>query len=47
MLSLRMSCSRKPDGILLKYLSETEAYSETSVVHGGTCGAHQAGHKMK
>ena len=36
-----------PGGTLLKCLSESEAYFATSVVHGGSCGAHQAGHKMK
>ena len=35
------------DGILLKYLSDNEAYVAISEVHSGACGAHQAGHKMK
>jgi len=35
------------EGILLKCLSETEAYLAMSDVHSGACGSHQAGHKMK
>ncbi|KAK2455906.1 hypothetical protein QL285_003321 [Trifolium repens] len=35
------------EGILLKCLNEAEAYIEISDVHSGTCGSHQAGHKMK
>ncbi|KAK2411280.1 protein NYNRIN [Trifolium repens] len=35
------------EGILLKCLSEAEAYIAISDVHSGTCGSHQAGHKMK
>ncbi|KAK2370658.1 hypothetical protein QL285_083688 [Trifolium repens] len=35
------------EGILLKCLNETEAYIAISDVHSGTCGSHQAGHKMK
>ncbi|XP_050877321.1 uncharacterized protein LOC127081078 [Lathyrus oleraceus] len=34
-------------GILLKCLSESEAYFALSTVHSGVCGAHQVGHKMK
>ncbi|XP_045810459.1 uncharacterized protein LOC123904898 [Trifolium pratense] len=34
-------------GILLKCLSETEAYIAISDVHSGACGSHQSGHKMK
>ena len=35
------------DGILLKYLGNTEAYLAVVEVHSGACGAHQDGHKMK
>jgi ribonuclease HI len=35
------------EGVLLKCLSENEAYLAVSNVHSGSCGAHQAGHKMK
>ncbi|WJX89440.1 hypothetical protein P8452_71439 [Trifolium repens] len=35
------------EGILLKCLNEAEAYIAISDVHSGTCGSHQAGHKMK
>jgi hypothetical protein len=35
------------ENVLLKCLSETEAYLAISNVHSGSCGAHQAGHKMK
>ncbi|KAK2436050.1 hypothetical protein QL285_021066 [Trifolium repens] len=35
------------EGILLKCLNKTEAYVAISDVHSGTCGSHQAGHKMK
>ncbi|CAJ2628893.1 unnamed protein product [Trifolium pratense] len=35
------------EGILLKCLSETEAYIAISDVHSGACGSHQSGHKMK
>ncbi|KAK2382415.1 hypothetical protein QL285_069951 [Trifolium repens] len=35
------------EGILLKCLNESEAYIAISDVHSGTCGSHQAGHKMK
>ncbi|KAK2396595.1 protein NYNRIN [Trifolium repens] len=35
------------EGILLKCLSEAEAYIAISDVHSGTCGSHQAGHKIK
>ncbi|XP_058733168.1 uncharacterized protein LOC131604762 [Vicia villosa] len=38
---------KMPEGILLKCLGENEAYMALSNVHSGTCGAHQAGHKMK
>ncbi|XP_058741134.1 uncharacterized protein LOC131613485 [Vicia villosa] len=38
---------KTPEGILLKCLGENEAYLELSSVHSGTCGAYQAGHKMK
>jgi 3-methyladenine DNA glycosylase Mpg len=32
------------ENVLLKCLSETEAYLAISNVHSGSCGAHQAGH---
>ncbi|PNX94126.1 hypothetical protein L195_g017294 [Trifolium pratense] len=35
------------EGVLLKCLSETEAYLAISETHSGACGSHQAGHKMK
>ncbi|XP_050918904.1 uncharacterized protein LOC127136387 [Lathyrus oleraceus] len=35
------------EGILLKCLGNTETYLAISEVYNGTCGAHQAGHKMK
>lgn len=35
------------EGILLKCLGESEAYLAISEVHKGSCGSHQAGHKMK
>lgn len=35
------------EGVLLKCLSESEAYLALSTVHGGSCGAYQVGHKMK
>ncbi|PNX61525.1 hypothetical protein L195_g052504, partial [Trifolium pratense] len=38
---------KTPEGVLLKCLSENEAYVAISNVHSGACGAHQAGHKMK
>jgi hypothetical protein len=38
---------KTPEGVLLKCLSETEAYSVVSNTHSGACGTHQAGHKMK
>ena len=38
---------KTPEGVLLKCLSETEAYIALSTTHAGTCGAHQVGHKMK
>ncbi|XP_058767842.1 uncharacterized protein LOC131641553 [Vicia villosa] len=38
---------KTPEGILLKCLGKNVAYLEISSVHSGTCGAHQAGHKMK
>lgn len=36
-----------PQGVLLKCLSESEAYIALSSVHSGACGEHQVGHKMK
>src|ERR1044072_6288730 len=38
---------KSPDGVLLKFLSDNEAYVAISTVHNGSCAAHQAGHKMK
>lgn len=38
---------KAPDRILLKYPSESEAYLTIYVVHSGSYGAHQVGHKMK
>ncbi|KAK2398378.1 hypothetical protein QL285_048323 [Trifolium repens] len=38
---------KTPEGVLLKCLSENEAFLAISSVHSGSCGAHQAGHKMK
>ncbi|PNX67871.1 hypothetical protein L195_g055862, partial [Trifolium pratense] len=38
---------KTPEGVLLKCLSENEAYIAIFNVHSGACGAHQAGHKMK
>ncbi|PNY14157.1 retrotransposon protein putative unclassified [Trifolium pratense] len=35
------------EGVLLKCLSENEAYLAISDVHSGACGSHQSGHKMK
>jgi ribonuclease HI len=38
---------KTPEGVLLKCLNENEAFLAISSVHNGSCGAHQAGHKMK
>lgn len=38
---------KMPKGVLLKCLSEAEKYVDLSNVHGGACGAHQVGQKMK
>jgi len=38
---------KSPEGVLLKCLSETEAYLAISDTHSGVCRSHQAGHKMK
>lgn len=38
---------KSPEGILLKFLSESEAYFALSNMHSGACGAHQVGYKMK
>jgi len=35
-----------PEGVLLKCLSETEAYLAISDTHSGACGSNQAGHKI-
>lgn len=35
------------EGVLLKFLGESEAYVAVSSVHSGACGAHQVGLKMK
>ena len=37
--------NKTPEGVLLKCLSETEAYIALSTTHVGECGAHQVGHK--
>lgn len=36
-----------PEGVLLKFLSKSEAYLSLSNIHSGACEAHQVGHKMK
>jgi len=36
-----------PEGVLLKCLSENEAYLAISDTHSGACVSHQPGHKMK
>lgn len=36
-----------PEGVLLKFLSEAEAYLEIFSADSGSCGAPQVGHKMK
>ena len=38
---------KTPEGVLLKCLSETEAYIALSTIHVRACGAHQVGQKMK
>lgn len=38
---------KTPEGVLLKYLSESEEYLVLSNVHSGACGKHQVDHKMK
>jgi len=39
---------KSPEGVLLKCLSETEAYLAILIlIVGGACGSHQVGHKMK
>ncbi|XP_039683823.1 uncharacterized protein [Medicago truncatula] len=38
---------KTPEGVLLKCLGETDAYLAVSNTHDGSCGTHQAGHKMK
>jgi len=38
---------KSPEGVLLKCLSETEAYLAISDTHSGACRSHQTGHKMK
>ncbi|XP_058741269.1 uncharacterized protein LOC131613635 [Vicia villosa] len=35
------------EGVLMKCLSEAEAFIVVPEVHSGACGAHQSGHKMK
>ena len=47
MLLWETNCLRKVLGVLLKCLSDNEAYLAISETHSGACGAHQAGHKMK
>jgi len=45
---LEISCLKNLlKGVLLKCLSETEAYLAIADTHSGACGSHQAGHKMK
>lgn len=38
---------KTPEGVLLKCLSESEAYLALSIVHSGECEARQVSHKMK
>ncbi|XP_050914748.1 uncharacterized protein LOC127129639 [Lathyrus oleraceus] len=38
---------KTPEGVLLKCMGDTEAYLAIYELHSGSCGAHQAGHKMK
>ncbi|KAK2362505.1 hypothetical protein QL285_087565 [Trifolium repens] len=38
---------KTPEGVLLKCLSENEAFLAITNVHSGSYGVHQAGHKMK
>ncbi|XP_050888847.1 uncharacterized protein LOC127094011 [Lathyrus oleraceus] len=38
---------KTPEGLLLKFLGDSEAYLVICEVHSGACGAHQAGHRMK
>lgn len=38
---------KNPEGVLLKCMSESEAYLEIFSVHNGSYGAHQADYKMK
>lgn len=35
---------KTPQGVVLKYLGDTEAYLAISEVHSGICGAPQASH---
>ena len=37
---------KSPEGVLLKCLSETEAYLAISNTHSGACGSHQASYKI-
>lgn len=36
-----------PKGVLIKCLSEAEVYMDLSNVHGGACGAHHVGQRLK
>lgn len=38
---------KTPKEVLLKFFSENEAYLEIFSMYSGSCGAHQASHKMK
>jgi len=38
---------KTPEGVLLRWLGEIEAYMAVSNTHSGACGTHQTGHKMK
>ena len=38
---------KSPEGVLLKCLSEAEAYLAISDTHSGACGSHQTSHKFK
>lgn len=38
---------KTPEGVLLKFLSESEEYFVVFNVHNGSCPTHQVGYKMK
>ncbi|XP_059649934.1 uncharacterized protein LOC132295647 [Cornus florida] len=46
-ISIELYKKSVEDGLLLKCLSKNEAISVMAKSHGGTCGAHQAGIKMR